>query len=54
MGGVDKKNYTSKLISILSNKLFAKFRKEIIVGQKNDKLLFKKQTQNLKTSNYYW
>ena len=49
MGGVDKKNYTSKLISILSNKLFAKFRKEIIVGQKNNKLVhLQKQTRKLK------
>ena len=49
MGGVDKKNYTSKFISILSNQLFAKFRKVIIVGQKNDKIYYlKKQIQNLK------
>lgn len=37
MGGADSKNYTSKLISILSDKLFLNFKKVIIIGIKNTK-----------------
>lgn len=35
MGGVDSKNLTGKLISILSDNLFLKFEKNIIIGQRN-------------------
>ena len=35
MGGVDTKNFTSKLINILSDKIFIDFKKIIVVGVKN-------------------
>ena len=38
MGGIDTKNYTEKLISILSDKIFLKFQKVIIIGVKNTKI----------------
>jgi len=35
MGGVDTKNYTTKIISILKKNLFKKYKILIIIGQKN-------------------
>jgi len=49
MGGVDKKNFTKKLVSSLSDKLFENFEKNIIIGVRNRNINhIKKQVDNLK------
>jgi len=54
MGGVDTKNYTGKLISIFSDKLFLKFKKVIVIGEKNKKIkLLIKQLKNLKNFEFF-
>ena len=37
MGGVDNKNFTSKIISILNNKNFKNYKVKIMVGEKNQR-----------------
>ena len=39
MGGVDKKNFTSKLIKIFSDKFFSKFKIIVVLGIRNKKKL---------------
>jgi len=49
MGGVDAKDYTSRLISILSDKLFLNFEKIIVIGEKNKKMnILMKQAKDIK------
>ena len=49
MGGVDTKNFTKKLVSTLSDKLFKNFEKNIIIGVRNrNGNHIKKQVNNLK------
>ena len=49
MGGVDAKDYTSKIISILKHKFFLKYKKIIVIGQRNKKInILIKQIKNFK------
>lgn len=49
MGGVDKKNFTTKLVHSLSDKLFKNYEKNIIIGVRNKNTNhIKKQVNNLK------
>jgi UDP-2,4-diacetamido-2,4,6-trideoxy-beta-L-altropyranose hydrolase len=49
MGGVDSKNFTSRLINILSDKLFFKFEKIIVIGVKNKRVnIIANQIKNLR------
>ena len=52
MGGVDTNNFTKKIISILSDRVFIDFEKVIIIGirNKNKQSIFK-QVKNLKNFN---
>ena len=52
MGGVDTNNFTKKIISILSDRVFIDFKKVIIIGirNKNKQSIFK-QVKNLKNFN---
>ena len=48
MGGVDTKNYTTKLVNILSHKIFINFKKIIVIGVKNKNAkILENQVKNL-------
>ncbi len=53
MGGVDTKNFTKRIVNILSNKIFRDFEKIIIVGLRNKNMnTIKEQIKKLK--NFYY